>query len=779
MTARLQHGGGLRRRRRGARDRRDSRDRVQRPRRPRPALATLGEMGVEVPEQLSVVGIDDIPLSRFAAPPLTTMSVPRIEIGRQAWQRTAAGAGGRDGRPSRSSTARLLVARRELRAGIARERMGRTRPPRAATRIDRGRAVRGRCERRLGALAAAVPGQRASRRAGTPLSVTEPTDHPHHLGVSLAIPDVNGTSYWGGRTYVRGEGSIMVPNQGRQRRDRLRIDGHSLDERLSWVDHTGITQLIEVRELRLGRDRERVGAAVAEPSQGDARRDHLRLAGDERPRDGAGYGGIFWRFAPEIARVFSPAGDTEREVHGAATPWLAFTFPERGTTVVLRAGRRTAAVVRAVRRVPRCRPVDRVGRAALDPRGRRARTSSSPPSSWTEELADAPAVERALPGLRSAGRAVTAPLRVGIAGIHGHGRSHVDAVLALAADVETRRGRRPARRRRHPTDDAACTRCRRDDGRRGARHRDPEHPHPHARRPRGARARGGSARPAREAAGHRRSPSTTRCSPRPARQDARCRSASNRSGAPASPQRRTLSLPVSSVRSSTSVRSGLWSRSEQYWRRSAWAGKRRDSNGGVVADGAVTNPLAHALATSLVIAGAREPDDVRSIQPDLRRANDIDTDDTSSLIIELASGLRLAAALSVTAPRRHEPYVLLQGEPGTRAVLLHARSPAGASPRRDPCPAPTSSLAPACSPTSSSHVRAGTALAVPLGGHRSVHACAGSRWWHRRPRGRWAPITSPSSGAATSSSGLCDGIEAWSERVAWEGRTFSELGAPW
>jgi len=27
---------------------------------------------------------------------------------------------------------------------------------------------------------------------------------------------------------------------------------------------------------------------------------------------------------------------------------------------------------------------------------------------------------------------VIAPLRVGIAGIHGHGRSHVDAVLALA-----------------------------------------------------------------------------------------------------------------------------------------------------------------------------------------------------------------------------------------------------------------------------------------------------------------------------------------------------------
>ena len=50
-------------------------------------LARLREVGVEVPVEISVAGIDDIPLSRFSAPSLTTMSVPRVEIGEQAWQR--------------------------------------------------------------------------------------------------------------------------------------------------------------------------------------------------------------------------------------------------------------------------------------------------------------------------------------------------------------------------------------------------------------------------------------------------------------------------------------------------------------------------------------------------------------------------------------------------------------------------------------------------------------------------------------------------------------------
>lgn len=50
-------------------------------------LARLRELGVDVPGDLSVAGFDDVPMSRFATPRLTSMSVPRTEIGAQVWAR--------------------------------------------------------------------------------------------------------------------------------------------------------------------------------------------------------------------------------------------------------------------------------------------------------------------------------------------------------------------------------------------------------------------------------------------------------------------------------------------------------------------------------------------------------------------------------------------------------------------------------------------------------------------------------------------------------------------
>ncbi|ROQ64155.1 LacI family transcriptional regulator [Rathayibacter sp. PhB152] len=50
-------------------------------------LSRLRELGVGVPEQLSVVGVDDIPYARFSEPTLTTVSVPQDELGVQTWRR--------------------------------------------------------------------------------------------------------------------------------------------------------------------------------------------------------------------------------------------------------------------------------------------------------------------------------------------------------------------------------------------------------------------------------------------------------------------------------------------------------------------------------------------------------------------------------------------------------------------------------------------------------------------------------------------------------------------
>jgi LacI family transcriptional regulator len=50
-------------------------------------MSALGERGIRVPGQVSVVGFDDIPFARYMTPPLTTASVPVIELGEQAWHR--------------------------------------------------------------------------------------------------------------------------------------------------------------------------------------------------------------------------------------------------------------------------------------------------------------------------------------------------------------------------------------------------------------------------------------------------------------------------------------------------------------------------------------------------------------------------------------------------------------------------------------------------------------------------------------------------------------------
>lgn len=49
------------------------------------ALARLRELEMDVSAQLSVVGFDDIPVAAFLGPPLTTVSLPKEELGRRAW----------------------------------------------------------------------------------------------------------------------------------------------------------------------------------------------------------------------------------------------------------------------------------------------------------------------------------------------------------------------------------------------------------------------------------------------------------------------------------------------------------------------------------------------------------------------------------------------------------------------------------------------------------------------------------------------------------------------
>ncbi|MFI1956379.1 Gfo/Idh/MocA family protein [Streptomyces althioticus] len=108
---------------------------------------------------------------------------------------------------------------------------------------------------------------------------------------------------------------------------------------------------------------------------------------------------------------------------------------------------------------------------------------------------------------------------------------------------------------------------------------------------------------------------------------------------------------------------GAWVRPEAYFRRAPWAGRRR-LDGVDVVDGALTNPLAHAVATALALAGSTRAEDVTGIETELLRANDIESDDTSCVRVTTARGGPVTVAATLCAERADEPYVVVHGTSG-------------------------------------------------------------------------------------------------------------------
>ena len=118
---------------------------------------------------------------------------------------------------------------------------------------------------------------------------------------------------------------------------------------------------------------------------------------------------------------------------------------------------------------------------------------------------------------------------------------------------------------------------------------------------------------------------------------------------------------------------GAWSRDRAYYRRSRWAGRRR-LDGHRVADGVATNPLAHSVHAALVIAGIARLDDIDSVTTELRRAHDIEADDTTFLRIDPVAEPgrprpKVVCALTTTAPDQSAPWVEISGEKGTVRLL--------------------------------------------------------------------------------------------------------------
>ncbi|CAM04091.1 methane monooxygenase PmoA-like [Saccharopolyspora erythraea NRRL 2338] len=171
--------------------------------------------------------------------------------------------------------------------------------------------------------------------AGDEITAVGPEDHPWHLGISMAVADVDGDNFWGGPTYVDGSGYRYREDHGEVRHRRwadvsVSADSCELTEELSWLAADGRVVLAEARVLRVDGVDPRFGRWMLHWSY------RLRNVSDRcvrlgspatSGRSGAGYGGLFWRGAATFrdGPVSTEDASGEHAVNGASARSLTFT----------------------------------------------------------------------------------------------------------------------------------------------------------------------------------------------------------------------------------------------------------------------------------------------------------------------------------------------------------------------------------------------------------------------------------------------------------------------
>ncbi len=170
---------------------------------------------------------------------------------------------------------------------------------------------------------------------GTVVTDHQPLDHVWHLGAGVALQDVDGINFWGGRTYTREAGQYVwradhgtISSTGLSVAETdARAGGQGrLQESLSWNGPDGVPVLVEDRTWTwsgLSPSAWQLSLHFALSPAGN-RPVSLGSPGSNGRHEG-GYGGFFWRLpACDGAEVWTSESTGEAGVHGSIAPWLAW-----------------------------------------------------------------------------------------------------------------------------------------------------------------------------------------------------------------------------------------------------------------------------------------------------------------------------------------------------------------------------------------------------------------------------------------------------------------------
>ena len=138
-------------------------------------------------------------------------------------------------------------------------------------------------------------------RSGRSLTGFRPRDHRWHRGLSFAVANVGAENFWGGPTFVRGAGYRQLANVGSQEHLAFEsledAEGNPLvREELDWVSEQGRVALSEKRAMSARAVDDHAWVLGFESHVVNGTGSSLVLGSPgTRGREGAGYGGLFWR----------------------------------------------------------------------------------------------------------------------------------------------------------------------------------------------------------------------------------------------------------------------------------------------------------------------------------------------------------------------------------------------------------------------------------------------------------------------------------------------------
>jgi len=170
---------------------------------------------------------------------------------------------------------------------------------------------------------------------GNEITCYRPHDHLWHKGLQMTMAHLSGENFWGGGSYVHGQGYVQLPNNGRMEHQAwtemtLTDSALTLQERLAWITLAGDHWIEEVRTIGVHSIDATTGCWTLDFAMQLTNVAKQPLSFGSPTTSGrpmAGYGGLFWRGPRSFSygsRVWADGGLEGDDIMGKAAAWLAF-----------------------------------------------------------------------------------------------------------------------------------------------------------------------------------------------------------------------------------------------------------------------------------------------------------------------------------------------------------------------------------------------------------------------------------------------------------------------